>query len=263
MRFPNSQLRTLVGGALARFGLLRSQLHRTGVIVAFHRVNDQTAGDDLTRGTRDYESFCRFFRTHFDVVALSEIVRRLETHESIEGLLAITHDDGYLDNFQLAAPILDKLDLPATFFVSSGFLDTEIIPIWDREVEGELGWMSWDQLRQLRDAGFDIGAHTISHVDLGVVSPAEARIELVDSKRKIEDELNRDIDLFAYPFGGLNNLSDENRALVRETGYRCCLSCHGGMTQDGADLFDLPRIPISPWYENTDHLALAMGLRRA
>ena len=42
-----------------------------------------------------------------------------------------------------------------------------------------------------------------------------------------------------------------------------CLSCHGGMTQDGADLFDLPRVPISPWYENVDQLALALGLRRA
>ena len=238
-------------------------LRKTGVIIAFHRVNDRTAGDALTRGTRDYERFCRFFRLYFDVVSLGEIIRRLERGESIEGLLAITHDDGYRDNFEHAAPILQKVGLPATFFIASGFMGTDTVPFWDADIPHELGWMTWDQVRELRDQGFEIGAHTCHHVDLGKLGGQEASRELTVSRGDLERELGQVVDLFAYPFGARDNMNAENLELVRAAGYRCCLSCHGGLARDGADPFDLPRVPISPWYANPEQLALDLGLERA
>ncbi|HXK23404.1 MAG TPA: polysaccharide deacetylase family protein [Myxococcota bacterium] len=256
-------LRSAAGLGLAATGQLRRGLRRTGVIVAFHRVNDRTAGDALTRSRRDYERFCRFFRTHFDVVALSEIVSRLERDESVEGLLAITHDDGYLDNYEHAAPILQKLGLPATFFVTTRFLGSDTVPVWDEHLQQRLAWMTWDHLHELSSAGIDIGSHTCSHADLGRVTGEEAQRELTESRRELERELGRTVDLFAYPFGGAKNMLPENVKCVRQAGYRCCLSCYGGLAPDGTDPFELPRVPISMWYQTPSQLALALGLKRA
>jgi peptidoglycan/xylan/chitin deacetylase (PgdA/CDA1 family) len=130
-------------------------------------------------------------------------------------------------------------------------------------VSEKLGWMTWDQVREMRDQGFQIGAHTASHADLGVAPIEEARVELTESRQRLEMELGQIVDLFAYPYGGVENINADSRELVRKAGYRCCLSSHGGLTNDGTDPFHLQRIPISPWYENTGQLALALGLRRA
>lgn len=258
-----SRIRSLAGRALAATRLLKRGLRQTGVIVAFHRVNDRTAGDALTRSPRDYERFCRFFRNHFDVVPLSEMVRRFEVGESAEGLLAITHDDGYLDNYEHAAPILHKLGLPGAFFVSPHFIGSDFVPPWDRALKERLGWMTWDQVREMLGMGFEIGSHTCSHADLGRISGQQACEELTNSRQDLERELGRRIDLFAYPFGGAANMRPENVELVRQAGYRCCLSCYGGVARDGADPFQLPRVPISAWYETPDQLAFALGLGRA
>jgi peptidoglycan/xylan/chitin deacetylase (PgdA/CDA1 family) len=258
-----SAARTLTGRVMASSGLLRRGLRGAGVIVAFHRVNDATADDPLTHGTRSYEAFCRFFRTHFDVVPLSDLIGRLEAGRSIEGLLTITHDDGYVDNFEHAAPLLEKVGVPATFFVSSGFIGTETVAPWDVDIAEHLGWMTWDQVREMRVRGFEIGAHTVNHVDLGRVSAEDARAELAESRRHLERELGLSIDLFAYPFGAADNICPRNLEIVREVGYRCCVSCYGGVARNGDDVYALQRVPMSSWYENPDQLALALGLDRA
>ena len=58
-------------------------------------------------------------------------------------------------------------------------------------------------------------------------------------------------------------MTPANREVVRRSGYRSCLSCFGGLVPDGADPFDLARVPISPWYRNPDQLAFGLGLARA
>ena len=258
-----SALRTIVGGGVRRLGMLRRGVGESAVVVAFHRVNDLTAGDSLTRSASDFEAFCRFFQSEFDVVSLTRLLDAMERRESTAGMLVITHDDGYRDNYEVAAPILSKLGLPATIFVSSGFVGTDTVAWWDREIEEPLGWMTWDQVRSLRDAGFEIGAHTVTHADLGKVSGDEAWHELTASKHALETALSKTIDLFAYPYGGDANMSDENRERIPQAGFRCCLSSHGGVVVPGTDVYSIPRVPISPFFENPDQLALALAAGRA
>ena len=180
----------------------------------------------------------------------------------VEGLLAITHDDGYLDNFEYAAPILHGLGLPATFFVSTHFLGSDTVPPWDAILPTRFPWMTWDQARELQATGFEIGSHTCNHPDLARISRECARREITESRRELERELGRPVELFAYPFGRPQNIRASVVELVREAGYRCCLSSHGGVARDGTDAFALPRVPISPWYANPSQLAFALGLGR-
>ena len=72
------------------------------------------------------------------------------------GSLSITFDDGYLDNYEIAAPILREVGLSATFFVTTNFIGSEFVPFWDSDLPQQPGWMSWKQVRELADHGFEI-----------------------------------------------------------------------------------------------------------
>src|SRR5688572_13179361 len=173
-------LKSIAGDALTRGGLHSRMLGDRGVVVAFHRVSDDYQ-DSLTCGVAEFESFCRFFQRNFTVVTLGEVVSRLEQGASLARTLAITFDDGYRDNVDRAAPILRTLGLPATFFVVSTFIESNVVPWWDRDYDPAPPWMTWSQVLRLRDDGFEIGAHTRTHVDLGATAADEAAAEITGS----------------------------------------------------------------------------------
>jgi peptidoglycan/xylan/chitin deacetylase (PgdA/CDA1 family) len=226
----------------------RRMLADRAYIMAFHRVDDSAPPNPITCTSGELAEYCDFFKRHFDVVSLHELLNRLERGEPVSHLLALTFDDGYWDNSEVAAPILAARGLPATFFISSDFIATDRIPWWDVEWGVRTRWMNWDQVRSLRARGFDIGAHTCNHVDLSEVHGDEARREIAGSKERLERELNEPVTLFSYPYGRAHQISEQNRALVRSLGFRCCPSSYGGCVRAGDDPFRLRRQPISPWF---------------
>jgi peptidoglycan/xylan/chitin deacetylase (PgdA/CDA1 family) len=233
-----------IGGMSGLYGR-RFRTHMT--VVAFHRVSDELAVDGLTCSSAGFESFCRFFARHFRVMALSD---QLAAGCDLGGTLSITFDDGYRDNFEVAAPILRKLHLPATFFVTTGFVGSQIVPPWDAHLSRQPGWMTWDQVRSLAAMGFEIGSHTDTHVDLARADPQSVRADLAASRRKLTEALGAPVRLFAYPFGGADFITPAARELVREAGFICCASCYGGVNPATPDPFDLRRIGISEWFQS-------------
>jgi peptidoglycan/xylan/chitin deacetylase (PgdA/CDA1 family) len=222
------------------------------VIVTFHRINDELPEDGLTCSSAKFAAFCEFFRRHFEVVSLSELVARCQAAGGAGGSLSITFDDGYRDNAEVAAPILYKLGLPATFFVISGFIGTQTTAPWDRVLPRPPDWMDWDQLRALAAQGFEIGSHTDTHVDLGTADSQTVRAELQESRRKLREQLGTPARLFAYPFGGRANITPRSLELVREAGFDCCVSCFGGVNAPSADPFGLNRITIGTGFVTPD-----------
>jgi peptidoglycan/xylan/chitin deacetylase (PgdA/CDA1 family) len=258
-----SKLKAWMGAGLLRSGLFRRMIARQGVIVAFHRVNDRTAGDALTIGVREFDSFCGLFREHFDVVPLAEILRRIRASAPLAGALAITFDDGYLDNFEEARPILLRHGLPATFFVSTDFIGTDIVPWWDQGIRPPPPWMRWEHVAQLQADGFDIGGHTRTHADLGQVKGAAAWAEISGGRAELAQRLGQMPAHFAFPYGRPENLLEENRVLVQKAGFTCCVSCHGGTVRYPADPFRLQRAPISAWFATPQQFALEVATGRA
>lgn len=240
--------KAVAGWIIFRTGLYRLFRRDEAVIVLFHRVNDAYPNDPLTYTSGEFEAFIRFFGRYFAVVPLTVLLQRLESGEDLRSRLAVTFDDGYHGNATIAAPILERHNQRACFFVTTGWIGTDHQPWWDKEKGIATRWMTWDHVRALRKAGHDIGSHTESHPDLGVVTPEIARREIGGGMARLDAELGARSGLFAYPYGGRNNMSVQNQAVVDQLGLRCCLSAFGGTVRSGDDPLRLRRITISDWF---------------
>jgi peptidoglycan/xylan/chitin deacetylase (PgdA/CDA1 family) len=226
------------------------------LVTAFHRVNRSTLGDGVTCSPESFRSICIWLAKNFRVIPLSEQIDALEKGHILPRTASITFDDGYLDNFEIAAPILRELGLPATFFVATDLIESQIVPAWDHERGTDTKWMTWEHVRELARQGFDIESHTCTHIDLGTADAELARQELHDSIARLTRLLGSPRRLFAYPFGGLKNITETTRELVRQEGYRCCLSCYGGINSAKTSAYSLCRVPINEEYRSPYQLGL-------
>jgi peptidoglycan/xylan/chitin deacetylase (PgdA/CDA1 family) len=239
-------VKATLGWAAFTGGLHRRVLRDRAVVIAFHRIYEGR-GEALNCPPRVFAALCRFFKRHFSVIPLSELVLRVRENRPIGGVLSITFDDGYKDNFEVAAPILRNLDLPATFFVATNFIDSASVPFWDERDGVESKWMSWADVRELAAMGFDIGGHTMNHADLGLAGSEQALAEIAGCRDALLAQLGGPVRNFAYPFGGERNITPGTRQLVADAGFECCLSCHGGVILATDDVFELRREPINTW----------------
>lgn len=106
--------------------------------------------------------------------------------------------------------------------------------------------MNSDQVRELRRAGMQIGAHTVSHPILATLSDGAAREEIATSKRWLEDVLGERVGLFAYPNGRpVRDFNDRSVAVAREAGFDAAVTTAKGVADAATDLFRIPR--FTPW----------------
>ena len=231
-------------------------------IVCFHRVTDDLPEDGLTCSSKKFTAFCELFLRHFRVIPLSEQIEGCRRGLDLGGTLSVTFDDGYVDNVTVAAPILESLGIPATFFVTTGFVGTSIVAPWDTDLAVRQAWMSWAQVRDLAARGFGIGSHTDAHLNLSSSEDDRIRRDLEISQRRFAQELGAPARYFAYPFGRREDISDRARDLVRELGFECCLGCFGGVNPVHSDPFHLNRISIGDWFASPHQFALEFILSR-
>jgi len=241
-------LKAVLGWIAFNSGLYRRFFRNRAVVVLFHRVDDRYRDNPISCTRAEFAAYLRFFRRFFRVLTLEELLARLRDGRDLGGHVVITFDDGYLDNYRNAAPELLRHGLPACFFVATELIASERVPRWDAEWGISSEWMSWDDVRSLRAQGFEVGSHTMNHVDLGIVAGDQARTEIVGSKDRLERELGGAVSFFTYPFGRRHQITEENRQLVEEAGFTCCLSAYGGSVAAGDALFQLKRTPVSPWH---------------
>ncbi len=101
--------------------------------------------------------------------------------------------------------------------------------------------MSWDQVRELHQAGMEIGSHTMSHARLAHVPAERVFADLEQSKQTIERELSAPVSLLAYPAGSYNQ---DVVDLVVEAGYQAAFTTESGPVAPGDDPFRLRRIGV-------------------
>lgn len=256
-----SKIKHLAGQTLYRTHLYRAFMANAAVVVAFHRVSTP-ALDGLTCDVEMFKRYSEFFAKYLNVVPLSDLIHKLEKGLPLDRELAITFDDGYQDNYLNAAPILKSMGLPATFFIATTFIGTDFVPWWDRKLSIRHPWMTWEQVADLHRQGFQIGAHTRTHADLGVISGEVAWEEIHGSRMDLEEKLSATINLFAYPYGRERQITEGNRDLVRKAGFHCSCSCYGGINRRGKNPFFLRRIPVGANYPSPYDFGFDLAFNR-
>jgi peptidoglycan/xylan/chitin deacetylase (PgdA/CDA1 family) len=104
----------------------------------------------------------------------------------------------------------------------------------------EYAALTWDQAREMDQAGIEIGSHTVTHPILPNVDDEQLRHELVDSRSKLEHELRRPVTLFCYPNGSYD---ERVEAAVREAGYKVAVTTIPRLNDQQSDLHALARVP--------------------
>lgn len=302
-----------IAGALSPSG----QRARLSIFI-FHRVLSQM--DPLFPGEQDARRFneiLSWVARWFQVIPLDEAVLRLGSGTLPARAAAITFDDGYADNHEVALPILQRHGLRATFFIATSFLDggrmwndtiIETIrgsttPLLDfsslglgqypvstmvekratiaalidqvkyrqaadrisiteqiaRLAQAQLPhnlMMTAQEVKAMRRAGMQIGAHTVSHPILAQLTDEQARQEIGDSKIFLERLLGERVGLFAYPNGRPGkDYSSQTVSVVRSLGFDAAVSTQWGTSGTGDDLFQIRR--FTPW----DKTRLRFGAR--
>ncbi len=152
--------------------------------------------------------------------------------------IALTFDDGYLDNYQYARPVLLKYNFTATFFIITQFVEDK-----------RPAYMNWDQVEQLAIDGMEIGSHTLDHISLRGKSRAVQTTEIVGSKAMIEDRIGTPVKSFCYPSGDYDALTI---SILRSAGYLAATTEIQGVYQSEKSMYELRRIRIRGSYSVAD-----------
>jgi peptidoglycan/xylan/chitin deacetylase (PgdA/CDA1 family) len=230
-------------------------------ILVYHRVSNDDQSAMSVRSDQFVEQLEELSR-HYEVIDLATFVsrrgRRL-THPAV----VLTFDDGYEDNFS-AARLLYERQLPCTFFVSTQLVGTSTGFPHDVCSTGKrIPTLSWDQLRQMADWGFDISNHTTQHVDLGAVSLEEAAAAVVDAISDLRREIGEPARLswLAYPFGQQHHISERVRERLPQLGIEYCLSAYGGTNSPTFAAMDIRRQGVNHCFSSLAFRAAIEGWR--
>jgi len=159
------------------------------LVLNYHMVNSMFIS--LAIEPEDFDWQMKYLVDHgYHSITLDELYAFLEGQGTLpDRPVLITFDDGYVDNYTNAYPILKKYDLKATIFIVTGF------------VSKRKGYLTWDQLREMEQHGIMAQSHTVTHAPLPELSDERIREELVVSKQQAEAELGHPVEFIAYPTG--------------------------------------------------------------
>lgn len=208
--------------------------------VSRHRRHETTCSPEA------FERQMAFLARETNVLSLTDLVAGgVSPPDPSKPTVAITFDDGYADNLEIALPILDQHRLTATFFALAGYVGTGQCLPHDRRLPGKAArLLSWDEIRALHGRGMAIGSHGITHCRFAALDDDALRREISDSRRRIEAELNAEVRLISFPYG--RALDYDARALreVRNAGYAGAATAQYGWNALRGDMFELRRIGI-------------------
>ncbi|HMM22975.1 MAG TPA: polysaccharide deacetylase family protein [Selenomonadales bacterium] len=199
-------------------------------VLNYHQVNNE-AHNSLTLSSSEFEDQMAYLaKSGYTSISPEQLVDYLQYGKELPpNPILITFDDGYEDNYRVAYPILRKYHFTATIFLITDFV-------------GNNGrYLTWKQVREMRDNGFDFESHTLSHILLSNATDEEIRSQLVKSKEALEWRLGQKVEYLAYPGGAYDQ---QVVKLAKEAGYRAAFTIDLGRDAKYCNLFSLNRIPI-------------------
>ncbi|SUP40171.1 polysaccharide deacetylase family protein [Veillonella criceti] len=212
-------------------------------VLNYHQVNDEKFSP-LTMKTSDFDAQMAYLHNQgYHAITLNQLYNYLQHNVALpEKPVVITFDDGYVDNYEEAMPILQKYGMKATLFMIGDSI-------------GAPGFLNAEQLKAMESNHiFDVESHTYTHKDLRSMSGEAVITEFTKSKQLLESVLGHPVEYIAYPCGFTTPQVDQ---LAQATGYRLAFTVDTGNVNQGENDFNLDRVPV---FEG-DNPLLSMKLR--
>jgi peptidoglycan/xylan/chitin deacetylase (PgdA/CDA1 family) len=213
-------------------------------VIAYHKIDEPTK-DIRVRGA--FTSPKRFAKqmsylkkqgfTFYSASALIEYY--LEHHRFPAKAITLTFDDGWKDNYTNAFPILRQLGIKATIFLVPsciGQVSSKVVA----EGESERAHLSREDIIEMSRHGIEFGSHSVNHEHLHQLAPPDVEYEVLESKRQIENLIQRPCKVFAYPAGFFTETAQD---AVRKAGYIAGFSSVYGPVEK-LDIYALNRTEI-------------------
>lgn len=205
------------------------QDNRAVLVLNYHKIANEHKSLSVTLD--DFEQHMKWLQEYgFTCITPGQLYDFVANGAELpEKPVLITFDDGYKDNYTNAFPIMKKYGMKGTIFVVTGFLG-----VYDN-------YLTWDQAKELLDAGFNIESHTYSHKSMTEASDEDITKELVKSRQTIKEKLGIDSDFMAYPTGTYNLHIAE---LVKEAGYKGAFTIKYDNVSRDSNVYALERVPV-------------------
>jgi len=247
---PLRYTRRLIARALA---FLTPPQHEPSLrILTYHRVNDRHSDDRMTVHPVAFErQMEHVVASGRPVLPLDAAAARLRGEGSPlpSGALCLTFDDGYRDNLEFAAPVLERFGLVATVFLVTGRMGARSpIDRYDACCEHDAA-LSWDEARELRGRGHHLGGHGRSHRELASLDATTVREEVFGCREDLLGGLGEAPTMFCYPRGSEDPAV---RRIVAEAGFRTAVTVYPGTNRPGCDSLLLRRTEVSGMDDHED-----------
>jgi len=213
-------------------------------VLMYHRV--APSGSDLMNPYRitpvEFENQMQYlYKKGYYTVSFEEWYTSVKLNMPLPGKAVIlTFDDGYLDFYNNAFPILSKYSFSAYNFVVTDLVDK--VNSWDRKLSAGIPLMTWEHIHELNEKGIKFGSHTSNHKPLTALNPEQLACQFLNSLNILKDHLGSHINSIAYPYGDYDPVV---KHLAGACGFTFALTCEDGKCNKFSELLALPRIEIS------------------
>lgn len=215
-------------------------------ILMYHRFGENNVPSTNIRLEQFDAHIAELTSGKYKVLPLPEIVAAWQAGRPLpDRAVALSADDAYLSVLTEGWPRLKKAGLPFTLFVATEPVDQKL-----------KGYLTWDQVRQLKKEGVTIGAHSHRHPSLPGMTKEAARADLELSLRRFEQELGEKPALFAYPFGEWDL---GVKQMVQELGHSVAFGQHSGIAHAKHDMYWQPRFPMNESFGSVERLRQAIN----
>lgn len=194
-------------------------------ILMYHSIGDEQGNDAVISKERFVEQMTFLSRHGFNPITLDDLYDYLSGQGDLPARpVVLTFDDGYRDTYEVALPILKQYGFKSVMFIPAS----------------EAGQrLSWQELNEMKNAGMQIGSHSFTHRDLGVMPAAEQAEEIAKSKELLDRYLTQDTRDFCYPNGSYNG---ETLRLLKAKGFRLAVTLEAGWVKPGDAPLTLKRV---------------------
>ena len=215
-------------------------------VLMYHRFGEDKYPSTNIKLNQFLEHVDEISKPKYNVISLDNALKAIENIKLIKDRsVVITIDDAYSSVYKHAWPILKKYNLPFTLFVSTDVIDNKIP-----------GYMTWEEIRILRDNGVIIGSQTKSHFHMHNLTQNQIVNELTKSNIRFVKEIGSKPKIFAYPYGEYNLKVLKE---VKKHGFLAAFRQHSGVAHQSLGMFELPRFAMNENYGNMKRFKLAVN----